>query len=230
MPIEAVAGAGPPSITCPRCGRVSYSRGDIEHRFCGACGWHEDLAEGAAMHTKDKLAAELRKAGLGDMAIKAAQGYYHDFLSPLATPELQLLEDLEAAGCKPAFRAAALDLIVRHKRGEFDASKEESDEWAASAEGRGAMEALLQKPERPEKQQVGRLAMRVEGDFWRAYYAMPGTMEGALLLGSIAMGAVQREGPKGGLHGADAGCRRRPPRRAGRHAAGLERAAGGART
>jgi len=30
------------------------------------------------MHTKDKLAAELHKAGLGNMAVLAAQGYYHD--------------------------------------------------------------------------------------------------------------------------------------------------------
>ena len=34
-------------------------------------------------------------------------------------------------------------------------------------------------------EQVGRLAMRLEGDFWCGYYAMPGTMNGALLLGSI---------------------------------------------
>lgn len=38
--------------------------------------------------------------------------------------------------------------------------------------------------------QVGRLAMRQEGDNWNAYYAMPGTMEGAIFLGSIRMGAV----------------------------------------
>lgn len=34
---------------------------------------------------------------------------------------------------------------------------------------------------------VGRLAMRHEGTFWNAYYAMPDTMDGAVLLGSIAM-------------------------------------------
>lgn len=38
--------------------------------------------------------------------------------------------------------------------------------------------------------QVGRLAMRQEGQSWNAYYAMPGTMEGAIPLGSIRMGAV----------------------------------------
>jgi hypothetical protein len=37
------------------------------------------------------------------------------------------------------------------------------------------------------EQKVGRLAMRHEGDFWNAYYALPDTMENAILLGSIAM-------------------------------------------
>ncbi len=40
-------------------------------------------------------------------------------------------------------------------------------------------------------QKVGRLAMRHEGPNWNAYYAMPGTMEGAIPLGSIAMRFVE---------------------------------------
>lgn len=32
-----------------------------------------------------------------------------------------------------------------------------------------------------------RIAMRCEGNFWNAYVAQPNTMEGALLLGSIAI-------------------------------------------
>lgn len=76
------------------------------------------------MHTKDKLAAELHKAGLGNMAVLAASGYYHDFLSPLATPCLQLAEDLQKAGTP-----AALALRDRHLNGDFDASPEESEEW-----------------------------------------------------------------------------------------------------
>lgn len=36
-------------------------------------------------------------------------------------------------------------------------------------------------------QEIGRLAMRVEGGNWVAYYALSGTMEGALHLGSIRM-------------------------------------------
>jgi hypothetical protein len=33
--------------------------------------------------------------------------------------------------------------------------------------------------------EIGRLAMRVEGTMWNAYYAMPDTMEDAIFLGSI---------------------------------------------
>ena len=38
--------------------------------------------------------------------------------------------------------------------------------------------------------------MRVEGDFWNAYYALPNTMDNALLLGSIRMQFVQDESAK----------------------------------
>ena len=41
-----------------------------------------------------------------------------------------------------------------------------------------------------KRRQIGRIALRVEGKMWNAYYAMPDTMEGALWLGSIAMAAV----------------------------------------
>lgn len=39
----------------------------------------------------------------------------------------------------------------------------------------------------PESQKVGRLALREEGNWWKAYYAMPDTMKGAILLGQIHM-------------------------------------------
>lgn len=45
------------------------------------------------------------------------------------------------------------------------------------------------------KQEIGRLALRVEGQMWNAYYALSNTMEGAVHLGSIAMVAV-RENPE----------------------------------
>jgi hypothetical protein len=43
---------------------------------------------------------------------------------------------------------------------------------------------------------VGRLAMRVEGNWWVAYYAMPETMDKAIELGRIQMGIVRDEDRK----------------------------------
>jgi hypothetical protein len=45
--------------------------------------------------------------------------------------------------------------------------------------------------ESQQRHQIGRLAMRVEGENWNAYYASRDTMEGAIPLGSIRMGAVR---------------------------------------
>lgn len=42
-----------------------------------------------------------------------------------------------------------------------------------------------------QREQMGRLTLRVEGDLWVARYALPDTMEGAIFLGSIAMAFVQ---------------------------------------
>lgn len=38
--------------------------------------------------------------------------------------------------------------------------------------------------------QIGRLAMRQEGQNWNAYYALPSTMDDAVFLGSIRLKAV----------------------------------------
>jgi hypothetical protein len=88
-------------------------------------------------HTKDILAGALAKAGLPEMAAKAATGYYHDYLSPLPMPEVQLVQDLYDVGTP-----AAMLLRERAMEGEFDASTEESDEWAASPEGQEAFAQL----------------------------------------------------------------------------------------
>jgi hypothetical protein len=90
------------------------------------------------MHTKDFLAQELRKIGLDEMADKAATGYYHDFLSPLDFPEMALVNDLMKVGTPQAkaLRRRVMD-------GEFDASREESDEWAASPEGQEILRRLM---------------------------------------------------------------------------------------
>jgi hypothetical protein len=53
---------------------------------------------------------------------------------------------------------------------------------------RGAVYRLRRSAMKNEPSvKIGRLAMRHEGAFWNAYYALPNTMDGALPLGSIAM-------------------------------------------
>lgn len=39
--------------------------------------------------------------------------------------------------------------------------------------------------------QIGRIALRVEGENWNAYFAEPGTMKGALFLGSMKLRLVE---------------------------------------
>jgi len=84
------------------------------------------------------------------MIAKARDGHYHDFLSPLATPGMQLVADLRDLASRPAtprnsrplLRALAQDVID----GKHDATKAESDEWMRSAEGQEVMEALTGLP------------------------------------------------------------------------------------
>jgi hypothetical protein len=92
------------------------------------------------MHTKDILASALRDAGLPLMALKAAEGYYHDYLSPLAMPEKQLVCELTITGTP-----AALALCERVKNGDYGASEEEEEAWVSSPDGVAAMQALATK-------------------------------------------------------------------------------------
>jgi len=96
------------------------------------------------MHTKDKLAAALREVGLDEMADKAATGYYHDYLSPLATPAITLVNDLAVAASRgDHFKVGIIALRKRVINGDFDATSEESDDWAASEDGQAAFRSLL---------------------------------------------------------------------------------------
>ena len=95
------------------------------------------------MHTKDILAQELRNVGLIEMADRAATGWYHDYLSPLATPAVTLANDLAVAAKNDSpHRAAIVALRARHLKGDFDATKEESDDWMKSPEGQEAINLL----------------------------------------------------------------------------------------
>lgn len=64
------------------------------------------------MKAAEKLELALREEGLNDMAVKASQGYYGDFTSPLAMPITQLVQDLLARGARK--------LAERAMNGDFD--------------------------------------------------------------------------------------------------------------
>jgi len=92
-------------------------------------------------HSKDKLAQALRDADLPGLAELAAKGHYHDFLSPLALPAMELVLDLQNAVKQG--NAGAKALLDRHMNGEFDATDAESEAWANSPDGIAAFNSLL---------------------------------------------------------------------------------------
>lgn len=74
------------------------------------------------MNSKEKLAKALSDFNAPqEMIQKAREGYYSDYDSPLTFPCQQLVLDLHKLGLK--------ELASRAVNGEFDATKEESDEW-----------------------------------------------------------------------------------------------------
>lgn len=102
-------------------------------------------------HTTEKLAAALREVpGVpADMIERALAGYYHDYLSPLAFPEMQLVHDLHFLASLPATprdsRPRLRDLAAQVVAGDFDASAEEADAWARSPEGQATFRELFRQ-------------------------------------------------------------------------------------
>jgi hypothetical protein len=96
------------------------------------------------MKTKDRLAAELRKVAAiatADHAAKyeafakrAETGEFDDYADTYACPITQLYAELQAAGFTKFARRVA--------DGEFDATKEEADEWARSPAGQAIAKEL----------------------------------------------------------------------------------------
>lgn len=97
------------------------------------------------MRTRDKLAAELRKAGEQDssttnkvlyesFAQRAATGEFDDYADTYDCPVTQLYVELKAVGFT--------QFAERVANGEFDATFEESEEWANSPAGQEALSML----------------------------------------------------------------------------------------
>jgi hypothetical protein len=89
------------------------------------------------MKTKEKLAVALEKERAPrSMIVRAREGYYDDFLSPLAMPIHQLVSDVR--------KYNLTRIAKRAMNGDFDATKEESDAWAASDEGQETIRDLME--------------------------------------------------------------------------------------
>jgi hypothetical protein len=91
----------------------------------------------AEIPTPERLARALEALNdpnLAGMIEKARAGYYDDFKSPLALPEIQLVQDLIALGRR--------DFAQRVVDGEFDATLEESNAWW-EAEGKYIIDDMV---------------------------------------------------------------------------------------
>jgi len=94
--------------------------------------------------TSQHLADTLRAAGFHTLADRAEADEFHDFLSPHDLPDLLLDQELRKLMHSVDQRevTAAHNIRMRHHHGEFDASKEESDDWADSPDGQDAFRRL----------------------------------------------------------------------------------------
>jgi len=71
------------------------------------------------------------------MAEHAATGYWHDFLSPLSFPKMDLVSKLAALRTPGATKLAEAVM-----NGDFDATNAEAAEWYKSAEGQRVSKAF----------------------------------------------------------------------------------------
>jgi hypothetical protein len=104
--------------------------------------------------TTERLARALEAADAPKAMVVAARvGCYDDFKSESATPCMDLVRDLMQAAretWEQPLRGNLIKLAQRAKLGEFDATREESEAWAAEArkdpEMARVLDALERKP------------------------------------------------------------------------------------
>jgi hypothetical protein len=100
--------------------------------------------------TTERLAQALAAADAPAQMIEQARaGYFDDYKSPLAMPLNQLVATCRnLAPSYPGLTGIAERVID----GEFDSTKEESDEWARSPEGQEAFRQLVEpRPNRAQR-------------------------------------------------------------------------------
>lgn len=88
------------------------------------------------MRSTDKLVIALETFRASpEFIARARADYYHDYKGQHACPITQLVADARKAGLP--------EIASRAINGDFDATKEESDEWASSPEGQAVFAELL---------------------------------------------------------------------------------------
>jgi hypothetical protein len=98
--------------------------------------------------TSEMLAAACDELGLFQIAHRARKDEFHDFLSPHDMPEMylvQLLYETARIQTDPIMQDLITKLRARVINGDFDASPEESDAWAASEEGQAVFRQFFEK-------------------------------------------------------------------------------------
>ena len=97
--------------------------------------------------TSQYLADTLKRAGFMELAARAERNEFHDYLSAHDLPGMELDMALVAIIKDPTYsnekRDIASRIRARHHDGAFDASKAESDAWAASEDGKSAFNQLV---------------------------------------------------------------------------------------
>ena len=97
--------------------------------------------------SSEKLAQALEATkipGLELLAARARRDEFHDFVGPHAMPQHVLVDELRKVGGR-----AAKDIANRVIKGEFDATKEESDAWIASPDGQASLAEMERRGEMP---------------------------------------------------------------------------------
>jgi hypothetical protein len=105
-------------------------------------------------HSTKKLAKRLEvvrrqiavceRSDIDAMILRVREGYYHDYMSPVVMPDVQLVCDLrELAKTTPqSARGMILNIVSEAIDGKFDATLKEGEEWMLSPEGQAALDSL----------------------------------------------------------------------------------------
>lgn len=118
------------------------------------------------MRPSDQILVEaLTELGFTDLAKRAAGGEWNDYFGTHAMPQHHLVATLRSRFDDFPSKIADIEAVVgRVVQGDFDATKTEADEWAASPEGQATFAELLRKNPYPTDEDLRRMVFMDPGD------------------------------------------------------------------